>query len=361
MAKYDLNDLAIIALDNLGITDYDKKRDVLKLFNSPYELLTVSDEKLAIIGKIIGENKIGGLKLSLNREYIDEITDNLDKKSITAITYLSKKYPALLKETPLAPLVIYAKGNIDLLNSNCFAIVGSRKTLPNSLKISENIASELSSLGITVVTGSADGGDRSAILGALSSGNIISVLAHGHDMIYPESNRDLIEKVASSGLVISEYPPSFPARSWTFPIRNRIIAGLSRGVLIISGEKKSGARHTANFATEYNREVFALPYSIGIKSGELCNELIKNGAYLCDSVDDITFALGIDKQEKEEKIDLSVEESAVYIAIKDGLDSAVLLMNKTGLKAYEIMPILSSLELKGLIVKLMGNKFKAVK
>ena len=82
---------------------------------------------------------------------------------------------------------------------------------------------------------------------------------------------------------------------------------------------------------------------------------------MCDSVDDITFALGIDKEEKEEKIDLSVEESAVYLAIKDGLDSAVLLMNKTGLKAYEIMPILSSLELKGLIVKLMGNKFKAVK
>lgn len=361
MKTYDLNELAYISLDNLGLTDYDKKRKVFSLFDRPCDLFTKSLEKLRVITKIIGENNIGGFKLLLERSFVDEIVSSLNKKQITCVTLCSKNYPSLLKETQNPPLVIYCKGNIDLLNTTCFAVVGSRKTLPYALKFAENICSDLTALGVTIVTGSADGGDRSATLGALPSGKVISVLAHGHDMIYPESNRDLLDKVATSGLVISEYPPSFSARAWTFPIRNRIIAGLSRGVLIISGEKTSGARHTANFSTEENREVFAIPYSIGIKSGELCNDLIKNGAFLCDSSSDILFSLGLDKNQLKDEIELTQEERLVYDVIVGGADSSLQIIAETGLKAYEITPIISSLEIKGIVVRLMGNKFKVIK
>ncbi len=358
---YNEDESAIIALDSIIGLEYKHKRAILKVVKNPRDLLNFDAFVFDKVAEIIERAKANTVRMAFTKQYFSDVMKELDEKHIRAITYLSSDYPKLLKEVAAPPLVLYVKGNVSLLSSICFGIVGSRKTLPYALKFAENMAQSLTDSGVTIVTGSAVGGDRAAILGALKSGRIISVLAHGHDMIYPESNRELIEKVEKCGLVVSEYPPKAPARAWSFPVRNRIIAGLSRGVLIISGEKTSGARHTANYALEANRDVFALPYSIGIASGELCNDLIKNGAYLCDSQNDILDDLGIKKDEEKPQILLEPQEELVYVAIKDGADNVNSLIAATKLKIFEIAPIISSLELKGFVVRLAGNKFKAIK
>lgn len=359
---YTVEELAIITLDSLSGLEYKHKNSILNAIEDLSKLFSLDENVFQKIALIIGEAKSNAVKLAFDREYVKKLLNDMQDRNIVAITFLSDGYPERLKQIAAFPLVIYAKGRVELLkNENPFAIVGSRKTLPYATKFASYIAKEVSDLGGVVVTGSAIGGDRSAILGALDSGNVISVLAHGHDCVYPESNRSLIEKVEKKGLVISEYPFSVASRSWMFPVRNRIIAGLSRGVLVVSGEMDSGARHTANYALEFNREIFALPYSIGITSGSLCNHLIKSGAYLCEGIEDVCQCLDVEDREKEESISLDEEEKKVYYAIKNGCDNANSLIAECGLKIFELTPIISSLEIKGLIVKMLGNKYKSIK
>lgn len=357
---YNNDELAIICLDSIIELEYKHKTKILSLVKSPRELLNLKGEVISKIYDILGNAKGKSLCLCFEKEYSNQVIFELEKRNIVAVTYLSKNYPKSLNEIDFKPLIIYAKGNLGLLNKNKFAIVGSRKTLTYALKFCEDLSKNLSENGIVIVSGSAEGGDRSALIGSVESGNVISILAHGHDLVSPESNRQLIEKIANKGLVISEYPPKVPPRAWTYPIRNRLIAGLSEGVLIISGEMKSGAKYTGDFAIEFNKNLFALPYSIGIKSGELCNYYIKNGAYLCDNVKDVLDTFNLTYEQKP-KIELFGNEKLVYEAILNGCDNANSLMIECNLKIFQLTSIISSLELKGLVVKLLGNKLKAVK
>lgn len=357
---YTDDELAVIALDSINGIEYKYKSGILQLVKNPSELFSFDENISRGIEKIIDKSKVNTVRLCFEKSYVDGIIQKLVARSVTAVTYLSKAYPESLVNISAFPLVLYCKGNLSLLSSGIrFGAVGSRKTLPYALKFCENVCRRLSEAGVVVVSGSADGADRASLCGALESGNVISVLAHGHDMCYPESNRELIGRVAEKGLVVSEYPPDFPSRAWTFPVRNRIIAGLSQGVLIVSGEMTSGARHTANYAVEYNRDVYALPYSIGVRSGELCNYLIKNGAYLCDCEEDVLSALNLEFQETAVALDGT--ETTVYNALKGGVDNVNDLILQSELKVFELAPVLSSLELKGLIVRLAGNKFKVIK
>ncbi len=357
---YNKNELALICLNSILDFEYKHKVNVLSIVDSPSELLDCYDKFSSKIAQMLGDARENTLRHCFKECYYREILADLEERGIVCITYLSADYPAELKEISSKPLVLYAKGNTKLLSKNKFAIVGSRKTLNYALKFCQDVSNELASNDIVIVTGSADGGDRSAILGAVDSGNIISILASGHDLVYPESNRQLIDKVSKNGLVLSEYPPKYPAKPWTYPIRNRLIAGISKGVLIVSGEMKSGAKYTGDFALEFNRDVCALPYSLGVKSGELCNYYIKNGGYLVDSPKDILSLFNINIEEKP-KIKLEGNEKIVYEAILDGADTANSLILATNLKIFQLSPIISSLELKGLVVKLVGNKFKVVK
>ena len=230
--------------------------------------------------------------------------------------------------------------------------------MPEYNKLTQNFSNELSSFGVVIVTGVADGGDKSAILGAMESGNIISVLAGGFNSIDGERNKDLINKVAKNGLIISEYPPSVPPLAYHYPIRNRIIAGLSKGVLIVSGTLKSGARHTVDYALSYGKEIFAFPYSLGIPSGELCNKIIKDGAYLTDSVNDICEVCNFTKKEENNLVELTELEEIVFNEIKNGNIAVDDIIENTNLKVYEVLPILTTLELKGCIIKCSNNEYR---
>ena len=229
-------------------------------------------------------------------------------------------------------------------------IVGSRKTLPSYLELAKTASETISSSGEIVVTGIAVGADTAAINGAIKSGNIISVFAGGIDCVYPRTQTNIAEAVAENGLVISEYPAKTTPKNYTYPVRNRIIAGLSRAVLIVSGDDKSGARYTANYAADYGREVLAFPYAPNVSYGELCNGLIKQGATLVENAEDVCGILGIDKEEKR-VVGFDGNEAIVYESINRGVCSPDKIIEETGLKPYEISVAISMLELKGAIVR----------
>ena len=293
---------------------------------------------------------------SFNSEYVDFLIENLTKKQIKITTLISSDYPKSLYEVACPPIVIYYKGDINLVNGDNFAIVGSRKSLPLSINLTKNYAKELILSGFTLVTGIAEGVDSAVLSTAIeNNGKAISVIAGGIDNVYPKTNLNLLDEIAKIGLVISEYPPQIQAQPFHFPVRNRIIAGLSRGVLVVSGSIKSGTLYTAEYANDYNKDLFAIPYSVGVPSGAGCNDLIKKGALLTDSPLDIINFYG--KNIKKDKIILSDDEKQIVSVLKDGdlhIEKISALLNK---KVFEITPILSVLEIKGIVLK-SGNVYQ---
>lgn len=357
MRGYGLNDLAVIFLDSFLEIDCDKQRKIFSHYSKESDIFTMIETVEYYFRENLSQQLYETVKDSLNRKYINDILDDLEKFGITPITFLSDKYPESLKRCSSYPTVLYCKGNLDLLNAeHSFAIVGSRRSLPIATFKAEEISSSLSQHGVVVITGCADGGDTAVLNGALQSGKVISVIASGINNIYPAINKNLVEKVAKVGLVVSEYPPKVKGRPWMNVFRNRIIAGLSQGVLVVSGERTSGTRITAEYALDEGKDVFAIPYSPGIPSGEICNFLIKNGAYLCEDSSDILSVLGITKV-KTEEYNLSAEEISVYNAVKNGNNSTEKIMQATGMQIYEVLPIITSLELSKIIIKEKAGTF----
>ena len=292
--------------------------------------------------------------------YRDQVLENLEKKGIVCVTYISALYPENLKHIDEPPIVLYCKGNTQLLKTNCFSVVGSRRTPASSLALCKRISGEITGV-FTVVTGMADGADSAAIEGALPSGKVISVLANGFDYFYPATNKSLIEKVASEGLLLTEYQPHIPPLRYNFPVRNRIIAGLSRGTLIVSAGTKSGALITADYALEYGREVFAFPYNAGVSSGAGCNALIKNGATLTENILDILEAFGLDLEKSKKVPAISSDEAAVLNEIKiTGEGFLPEIAQKLNKFTYQLIPVVASLEIKGLIARLGGNRYSII-
>lgn len=208
---------------------------------------------------------------------------------IRILTIEDINYPQILKEISSPPIVLYQKGkNIDLNNEFCIGVVGTRHSTSYGERIATKFCRTLAQEDITVVSGLALGIDSIAARAVVSVKKpTIAVLGCGIDIVYPSSNRELYSEVEKYGMIISEYPPGTPPATWTFPRRNRIIAGLSKGVIIVEGSKKSGSLITANFALEYNRDVFAIPRNIDDYGLDGTNYLIKQGAIPMTCVDDL--------------------------------------------------------------------------
>lgn len=289
-------------------------------------------------------------------EYRKKVLQELYKRGIVCVTLFSENYPEALKNIPCPPLVLFCKGNTQLLKTRCFSVVGSRRTAPNIMNATKKLAKELTAF-FTVVTGMADGADSAAVDGALDSGKLISVLAYGFDYFYPAINEQLIKKTAENALLVSEYPPQTAPKSYLFPVRNRIIAGLSEGTLIVSAGKKSGALITANYALEFGREVFVFPYSLGVSSGAGCNGLIREGATLTESAEDIFREFGLEYTPPQAK-KLTEEEEKLFKLISEAGEAFVpVIAEKMGKLPFQLIPLLSSLEIKGLIIRLGGNRY----
>jgi len=220
----------------------------------------------------------------------DQEWEKLEKYQIQMISEDNPLFPQNLLETPGCPFVLYQRGDLNLNEQKFIAVVGSRKHSYYGRQVAQKIAAELSEAGLVVVSGLALGIDAIAHEGALSAqGKTVAVLGSGldDDNIFPKNNFNLAQRIINSGCLLSEYSPGTPANTFTFPARNRIIAGLSLGTLIIEAGEKSGSLITASLSLDYNREVFAIPGQIFSPQAVGTNKLIRQGAKLVMSAQDV--------------------------------------------------------------------------
>ena len=354
--KYTEREVFAIWLDSFEKIEYKRKSELFSLYGG--ESIARFVAKYAERIDFLLGKRASLLFGAANGEYTEYILSSLHKKGVIAVTQNSAAYPEELSEVPCPPLVIYARGNASLLKSEKFAVVGSRKSSAFAVAKTEEFTEKLIEAGFTIVTGFAEGADIAAVKASLASGKIIAVLAGGFDHIYPKAHAAIFEKVVLNGLAISEYPPSVPTAAFHFPVRNRIIAGLGKGLLVMSGGKKSGTLYTAGYADGLSKQIFALPYGINELSGAGCNELIRRGAYLTECAEDVLEYYG--KEIKTQTPALSEAEREVLSLLKEGaihIDKLCARLNK---RAFELLPVLSMLEIKKQIVRGAGNVYEAL-
>ncbi len=356
MTDYTSKERDIIVADSFQQLNYKQKRAFLCAADeNDGEHIKYSD----MLIKSLGIGVYNKLKADFaDAACRDRIFRGMEESGVTCVTLNSPLYPRLLGEIPVPPLVLYCLGRTELLKSDCFAIVGSRRTPAATLAACKKIAGRISEK-MTVVTGIADGADSAAIRGALPGGNIICVLPGGLDSAFGSANASLLKEVSQRGLLISEWPLHTAVLRYMFTVRNRVIAGMSRGVLVAAAPKKSGALITAGYAADYGREVFAFPHSLGISSGEGSNSLIKNGAFLCQDALDIFSCFGLEYKSEAESLPPE-EQSVITFLRQNGQSHVRAIAQGVGIKVFQAVTTLSALEIKGLVIRCGGNIYSAV-
>ena len=298
------------------------------------------------------------------------------KEKIAVIKKSSPNYPEILKEISGAPKQLYVRGELPKNHEMNFAIVGTRAASEYGRTLASKIAKELAELGFNIVSGLAIGIDTEAHYGALEgagpagsgAGKTIAVVGSAIDdnSIYPGSNLKLVKRIiASGGAVISEYAPGTKSEIWFFPERNRIISGLSRGVLVVEAPEKSGALITARLALEQNRDVFAIPGSIFSKNSAGTNTLIKSGAKVVTSIDDILEELNLTelkaKKESGDIKDISDKEKIILNIIEKEPIHIDKICETSKMAASQVLSAVSVLEIKGIIKNIGSGKFARMK
>lgn len=340
--------------------------NLLEYFGKPENILNAPTEKLSVVCGI-GE-KIAAKITSLKKEDLSKEFTLVKKFGLKIITLYDNDYPVNLKNIPGAPLVLYIKGELKTKDKLSIGIVGSRRATFYGLANAQNFASELATEGFTIVSGMARGIDTYAHLGALKAGGrTIAVIGSGFGYLYPCENEKLAEEISLSGAVISEFPINTLPLKQNFPRRNRVISGLSLGVLVAEADRNSGALITADFALEQGREVFAIPGKIDSGNSFGTNELIKQGAKLVSCTDDILeeFIQPLNKKSrtketvKAERIRVldDPDEAMVYDFISKESVQLDELINKTDMDVARISDILLRLRMKKLVLELPGKQF----
>ena len=260
---------------------------IIEKFVEPFDIYSLDENEIEHI-EGIGER----LKARLSDKSLEEsyaVVSFCKKNKIGIITYSDKKYPSRLRQLEDPPAVLFCKGKLPDFNSRLsLAVVGTRKMSEYGKASAYKIAYEMAAANAIVVSGMALGIDGVAAGGAIAAGgDTVAVLGSGIDVIYPKQHRELYEKIAKNGAVISEFMPSATPEKYNFPVRNRIISGLCQGTLVVEGDRRSGALITAKNAIAQGREVFALPGKVDESNSEGPNELIRDGAYVALCSDDI--------------------------------------------------------------------------
>lgn len=305
----------------------------------------------------------------LRSEKLRSVLQTMNAFDVYAVMLGDADYPALLSQIPDPPDVLFVQGTINRQKlEKAVGIVGSRRPSRYGSVQGRRIAQELAQRGVSIISGLATGVDTSAHEGALNgSGYTIGVLGSGHAHFFPPENRQLAKQmIASGGAVISEYPPDTPGLSYHFPLRNRIISGLSHALLLIEAREKSGTHSTVNHALHQGREVFALPGNVDSPGSALPLKLLKEGAGLCTDGEDIIAAMGWQARVAKQ-VSLLEEDSpaAEYNAITAALDieekTLEELIEITGLSAGELSMQLTLLELNGRVERRAGRAYALVR
>ena len=332
-------------------------RSLLSNFGLPAEVIRASRQQLkhwvspALADRILDANRSDVVERSLQWA---------ERPGNGILTWADAAYPQQLLQISDPPPLLYYRGNGSLLARSSIAVVGSRNGTPQGIQNAERFAGTLSQSGFTIVSGLALGidaaGHRGGLMGAAST---IAVVGTGVDLIYPRGNAELAEQIAREGLIVSEFPLGTPPLPANFPRRNRLIAGLSRGVLVVEAALASGSLITARFAAEQGREVFAVPGSIHSPVAKGCHALIKEGAKLVEEANDIMLELDLPLAQAAKvapKISQSDAELLQYMGY-DPCDVGSLAM-RSGLTPESVSAMLLQLELEGKIGSLPGGFYQ---
>lgn len=285
----------------------------------------------------------------------------LEKNSVSILFIKDKEYPEELKNIAKPPIFLYYRGDISILKGRKIAVVGTRRATSYGKIACEKLVRELVENEIITVSGLASGIDTICHRKTLeNNGKTIAIIGSGLDIVYPKENEKLWKEIGEKGLLMSEYPLGTEPFAYNFPMRNRIIVGVSQGVVVVESKAKGGSLITAELALEEGREVFAVPGEIFSPVSEGCNNLIKNSsAKLITSIEDILDEFGWKKIKKEieSKLNLTEYEKKIYnILVKEKtLDELIV---ESSMKASEILTILMDLEIKKLIISIAGGKYR---
>ena len=360
--------LMLQAIDGVG------DRTLLKLihaFGAPEAVLGATMDDLISAGcsPELAESVRRGPESSIRRQ-IDRQVKLVERLKIHTLTLFDRSYPARLKAISDPPPLLYVSGSLSPKDEVAVAIVGGRRATPAGRLITEEISKDLAGCGVTIVSGLARGIDAAAHRGALTGkGRTIAVLGCGIDRTYPSEHHGLRRNIESHGAVISELPIGVAPQSHHFPRRNRIISGLSLGVLVGEAAPDSGSLITAKLALEQGREVFAVPGSLKEQACRGSNRLIKEGAKLIEGAQDILdeilpqvdarqrATLHLDIVSMEAHAPLRKEDALVYEALSYEARSVDAVIERTGLTAAQVAATLLSLELSGRIRQLPGQQF----
>ena len=349
---------AWLALDLIPGLGSEGARRLLKQFGSPSAILSLSYPALAsIVNSNVASAIVAGAdpaKLAAALAWLDDANNHL-------LTLADADYPALLMEIADPPVMLFLKGRRELLGAPGLAVVGSRNATPGGKQTAELFSGTLSDAGLTIVSGMAMGIDAAAHQGGLAGrGSSIAVVGTGLDLVYPARNKGLAHTLAENGLIMSEFSLGTPALANNFPRRNRIISGLSRGVLVVEAALASGSLITARIAAEQGRDVFAIPGSIHSPFAKGCHHLIKQGAKLVDDASDILLELGLAPGVGAGATANAPGMVGDLVLDAMGFDPVSIdaLTGRVAMPTEKIVARLTELELDGAIASLPGGKYQ---
>ncbi|MDQ0169919.1 DNA-processing protein DprA [Paenibacillus tundrae] len=359
------------------------KKTIAKLLSGQHKLQNLLDYTEADwLQAGLRKDQAHRLAVQFDLDWIDQKRENVYKQGIEVITYLDSNYPILMKETVQPPWVLYGRGDMQLLHSKSIAMVGTRMPTVYGRKVGERLAEELCKAGLTIVSGLARGIDSVCHDAALrAGGKTIAVFGTGIDSIYPPENNSLAERIAEAGLLLSEYPPGTRAHQGLFPERNRIIAGLSLGTLVVEADIRSGSLITADAALDAGRDVFAVPGPITSPKSRGSHNLIRQGAKLVTSAADlleeyqmdlpnpeqVPYNRGRSTQNKQDvtagmfpPATLSSDEQRVIAILEQEEQSLDQLVERLNWDFGHLHSVLLSLIIKKQISQLPGTKYARV-
>jgi len=351
-----------IALSMLSDIGPVRAKRLLSAFGTPEKVFDAGLADLLAI-ESIGRHSANSIKKFSSWKDVENQAKLCEQKGITALSFESPAYPEMLREIEDAPLILYMKGNIIPQDRYAISVVGSRKLTDYGASVADNFAGNLASMGFTIISGMARGVDSLSHRAALKAGGrTIAVLGSGVDVPYPPENKALMEKIIESGSVISEFPPGTLPDKENFPRRNRIISGLSLGVLVVEATSDSGALITARYATDQGREVFAIPGNITSANSEGTNKLIQNGARLVRHAHDIVEELapvlkGFIRSADKAAIDITEEEKCLCTVLSGEPKQIDEISRESGLPAAKVLGVLLGLEIKGAVKQITGKRF----
>ena len=359
---------ALVALNMVGHVGPIRLRQLLETFGDARAVLAATEDQLLRVHGVGAET---ARAISHWEEDVDLAAElkRTQEFGCRIVTQLDEEYPALLREIYDPPIVLYILGRLLSSDNNGVAMVGSRQNTPYGLETARRLTYQLAYAGVTVVSGGARGIDTAAHQGALSAkGRTLAVLGTGINLVFPPENAQLFERIASNGAVLTQFPFGRPPDKQSFPIRNRIVAGMTLGTVVVEANVSSGALITAHFATDYGRQVFAVPGRIDSPRSKGCHDLIKKGAKLCEGVEDILseFEYLFPPSQRPETpaetgqlpgLELPDTERRLMALLESGEMDIDTLIRSSGLPPASASASLFSLEMKRLVRQLPGKRF----